>query len=112
MVNAWLIHGDPSIWEDPTEFKPGMFEGSSEEKEGSKFLPFGLGRRACLGATMGLRLVLLALGSAVQWFEWEKVGSAKVDMTPGTGPDLSKATSLEALCSPRPDLTKLLSRLS
>ncbi|MBA0623644.1 hypothetical protein Godav_009095, partial [Gossypium davidsonii] len=64
LVNAWAIHRDPSIWEDPTEFKPEMFEGSSEEKEGSKFLPFGLA------------VGFIGTCAAIQWFEWEKVGSA------------------------------------
>ncbi|XP_022716127.1 cytochrome P450 81D11-like [Durio zibethinus] len=109
-VNVWAIHRDPSIWEEPTKFKPERFEGTFEEK-GVEFLPFGLGRRACPGATMGLRLVLLTLGAAIQCFEWEKLGSDKVDMTPGTGLALSKARPLEALCCPRPDLIKLLSQL-
>ena len=110
LVHAWAIHRDPSIWKDPTKFKPERFEGTFEEKEGLKYLPFGLGRRACPGATMGFRLVLLALGSAIQCFEWEKVGSDKVDMTPGTGNGItiSKARPLEALFCPRPDLIKLL----
>ncbi|KAE8693736.1 cyclin-A3-4-like [Hibiscus syriacus] len=109
IVNVWAIHNDPSIWDEPTKFKPERFEGIS--KEGSKFLPFGLGRRACPGATMGLRLVLLALGAAIQCFHWENVGSDTVDMTPGTGQAaLSKDIPLEVLCSPRPDLTKLLSQ--
>ncbi|XVE94973.1 hypothetical protein REPUB_Repub02eG0056300 [Reevesia pubescens] len=110
MVHAWAIQRDPSLWEEPTKFKPERFEGTLEEK-GVKYLPFGHGRRACPGATMGLRLVLLALGAAIQCFEWEKVGSDKVDMTAGTGPAMSKARPLEALCSPRPDLIKLLSQL-
>ncbi|GMI91111.1 cytochrome P450, family 81, subfamily K, polypeptide 2 [Hibiscus trionum] len=111
MVHAWAIHRDPSVWDEPTKFKPERFEGSLEEKEGSKYLPFGLGRRACPGAAMGLRLILLALGVAIQCFEWEKVGSDKVDMTPGNGTFLLKAIPLEALCSPRPGLLKLLSQI-
>ncbi|XVF64137.1 hypothetical protein PTKIN_Ptkin09bG0143500 [Pterospermum kingtungense] len=110
LVHAWAIHRDPSIWEEPTKFKPERFEGAFEEREGLKYLPFGLGRRACPGATMALRLVLLALGAAVQCFEWEKVGSEEVDMTPVIGITNSKARPLEALCCPRPDLIKLLSQ--
>ncbi|XWS24159.1 hypothetical protein CRYUN_Cryun28dG0076700 [Craigia yunnanensis] len=109
LVKVWAIHRDPSIWEEPTKFKPERFEGTFEEKE-VKYLPFGLGRKACPGATMGLRLVLLALGAAIHCFEWEKVGSDKVDMTPGTGIAMSKSRLLESLCCPRPDLIKLLSQ--
>ncbi|KAE8658850.1 cyclin-A3-4-like [Hibiscus syriacus] len=110
MVNAWAIHRDPTIWDEPAKFKPERFQGSFQEKEGSKYLPFGLGRRACPGAAMGLRMILLALGTAIQCFEWEKVGSDKVDMTPGKGQFLLKAIPLEALCSPRPHLIKILSQ--
>ncbi|XVF36363.1 hypothetical protein REPUB_Repub19eG0052300 [Reevesia pubescens] len=110
LVHAWAIHRDPSIWVEPNKFKPERFEGTFEEKEAAKYLPFGHGRRACPGATMGLRLVLLALGATIQCFEWEKVGSEQVDMTPGTGIAMSKARPLEALCCPRPDLVKLLSQ--
>ncbi|KAE8692033.1 Cytochrome P450 [Hibiscus syriacus] len=46
----------------------------------------------------------------LQCFEWENVGSDTVDMTPRTGSLLSKAMPLEALCSPRPELIKLLTQ--
>ncbi|XVE55816.1 hypothetical protein DITRI_Ditri03aG0187500 [Diplodiscus trichospermus] len=71
LVNVWAIHRDPSMWEEPTKFKPERFEGTFEEiGQGVKYLHFGLGRRACPGVTMGLRLVSLALGAAIQCFEW------------------------------------------
>ncbi|OMO70595.1 Cytochrome P450 [Corchorus olitorius] len=107
VVNAWAIHRDPSIWEDPTKFKPERFEGNLEEKVG-KFLPFGLGRRACPGETMAIRLVLLALGAAIQCFDWERLGPEMVDKTPGVGLTIAKPRPLEALCSPRSELIKLL----
>ncbi|XVE55817.1 hypothetical protein DITRI_Ditri03aG0187600 [Diplodiscus trichospermus] len=109
-VNVWAIHRDPTLWEEPTKFKPERFEGTFEEK-GGKYIPFGLGRRACPGGTMGVRMVSLAVGAAIQCFQWEKVGSDKVDMTPGTGLALSRARPLEVLCCPRPDLIKLLSQV-
>ncbi|KAK8572480.1 hypothetical protein V6N13_048075 [Hibiscus sabdariffa] len=112
LVNAWAIHRDPGLWEEPTEFKPERFDNRTlEDTKGLKYLPFGLGKRACPGNTMGLRLVLLALGAAIMCFEWEKVGSDKVDMTPGGGIIISKAKLLEALCRPRPDLVKLISQI-
>ncbi|XVF39854.1 hypothetical protein PTKIN_Ptkin01aG0065900 [Pterospermum kingtungense] len=110
IVNVWAIQRDPSVWVEPNKFKPERFQGVLEEKGGVKYLPFGQGRRICPGATKGLRLVLLALGAAIQCFEWEKIGSEMVDMTPGTGLALSKGRPLEALCCPRPELIKLLSQ--
>ncbi|CAL5353227.1 unnamed protein product [Camellia sinensis] len=47
LVNAWAIHRDPKVWDDPTSFKPKRFEG--REVEGHKLMPFGMGRRACPG---------------------------------------------------------------
>ena len=46
LVNAWSMHRDPKLWEEPTKFKPERFEEINGEREGFKFIPFGIGRRA------------------------------------------------------------------
>ena len=46
LVNAWSMHRDPKLWEEPTKFKPERFEEINAEREGFKFIPFGIGRRA------------------------------------------------------------------
>ncbi|CDO96872.1 unnamed protein product [Coffea canephora] len=53
LVNAWAIHRDPNIWDDPESFKPERFEGV--EIASSKLLPFGMGRRSCPGAGLAQR---------------------------------------------------------
>ncbi|KAJ8567308.1 hypothetical protein K7X08_019516 [Anisodus acutangulus] len=63
LVNAWAIHRDPLLWEDPESFKPERFEGV--EVESWKLLPFGMGRRACPGYGLAQRVVGLALGTMV-----------------------------------------------
>ncbi|CAL5366837.1 unnamed protein product [Camellia sinensis] len=62
LVNAWAIHGSPKVWDDPTSFKPEWFEGG---EVGHKLMPFGLGRRACLGVGMAQRMLGSALGSLI-----------------------------------------------
>ncbi|XP_050228544.1 cytochrome P450 81C13-like [Mercurialis annua] len=105
LVNVWAMHRDPNVWEEPSEFRPERFE---EEQHELKFLPFGMGRRACPGAGMGTRMILLALGSLIQCFDWEHDG---LDMSQRFGLSLSKAKPLAAICSPRQELVNLLSQL-
>ncbi|CDP01255.1 unnamed protein product [Coffea canephora] len=56
-----------NIWDDPTKFKPERFDG--RVNEGYKLIPFGAGRRACLGTNLGRRVVALALGALIQCFD-------------------------------------------
>ncbi|CAL5426955.1 unnamed protein product [Camellia sinensis] len=99
LVNAWAIHRDPKVWDDPTSFKLERFEG--REVEGHKLMPFGMGRRACPGADLAQRVVGLALGSLIQCFEWERVSEEVVDLTEGKGLNMPKAEPLEAMCKAR-----------
>ncbi|KAK9949053.1 hypothetical protein M0R45_004599 [Rubus argutus] len=106
MVNAWAIHRDPELWDDPESFKPERFE--NVENESYKLLPFGLGRRACPGSGLAQRVVGLTLGSLIQCFEWERVGGENVDMTEGKGATMPKAVPLEVMCKARPIVNKVL----
>ncbi|KAL0314958.1 UNVERIFIED_CONTAM: cytochrome [Sesamum angustifolium] len=111
LVNAWAIQRDPKLWEEPEAFKPERFKGFEGGYDGLKFLPFGIGRRACPGSGMAMRLMGLALGTFIQCFEWKREGHNLVDLDEFTGITLSKVKPLEALYRPRSSLTSLLSQL-
>ncbi|KAK4836153.1 hypothetical protein QYF36_019236 [Acer negundo] len=106
LVNAWAIHRDPKLWEDPTSFKPERFENyvnGGDQDKGHKLMPFGVGRRACPGIGLAQRVVGLTLGSLIQCFEWEKVDEKEsVDMTEGNGITMPKAEPLVAMCKAHP----------
>ncbi|XP_057975343.1 cytochrome P450 81C13-like [Malania oleifera] len=110
LVNVWALNRDPKVWEEPEKFKPERFEGTEGDREGFKFIPFGVGRRACPGAGMGMRTVSLALGAVIQCFELEKVGQ-EVNMSCNFTTTMARAEPLEAVCAPRQNFLKLLSQL-
>ncbi|KAM7464286.1 hypothetical protein LguiA_032407 [Lonicera macranthoides] len=72
-VNAWAIGRDPDSWEDPLTFKPERFLNSSIEYKGQHFelIPFGSGRRICIGFPLAHRVVHLTLATLAQSFDWE-----------------------------------------
>ncbi|KAJ9189121.1 hypothetical protein P3X46_000452 [Hevea brasiliensis] len=106
-VNVWAIQRDPNLWEDPTSFKPERFENG--KAEAFKFLPFGLGRRACPGEGLANRTMGLSLGSLIQCFEWERVDGKEIDMTEKITITMSKVKPLEVMCKSRSILHKVLS---
>ncbi|ESQ53356.1 hypothetical protein EUTSA_v10024930mg [Eutrema salsugineum] len=108
-VNVWAIHRDPSVWDDPTSFRPERFEGKDQFGQYcSKMMPFGLGRRVCPGLGLANRVVGLLLGSMVQCFEWESGSGGPVDMTEGPGLSMPKAEPLVVTCRPREVASELL----
>ncbi|TXG52108.1 hypothetical protein EZV62_021277 [Acer yangbiense] len=73
LVNMWAIGRDPEVWENPEEFYPERFIGSSIDMKGQNFelVPFGAGRRSCPGMLMGILTVELALANLLYKFDWE-----------------------------------------
>ncbi|XP_047316361.1 cytochrome P450 81Q32-like [Impatiens glandulifera] len=110
-VNAWAIHRDSSIWEEPTKFKPERFSHGGEECEGFKWIPYGMGRRKCPGGGLANKVVCLALAALVQCFEWERVSVELVDMLEGSGLTMPKAVPLEAMCKAREEMVDVLKQL-
>ncbi|KAL6004854.1 hypothetical protein ACLOJK_005410 [Asimina triloba] len=108
MVNAWAIHRDPEVWEDPLEFRPERFISASDnykkfQLNGSDFryIPFGAGRRVCVGIPMAERMLIYSLASLVHSFEWRLPDGTKLDETDKFGVILKKASPLALVPTPR-----------
>ncbi|XP_037443508.1 cytochrome P450 81Q32-like [Triticum dicoccoides] len=109
IVNAYAIHRDPAVWEDPAAFRPERFEDG--KADGLLLMPFGMGRRRCPGETLALQTVGVVLGTLVQCFDWDRVDGAEVNMTEGVGITMPKAVALEAVCRPRAAMGDVLQKL-
>jgi hypothetical protein len=97
IVNAYLVHHDPEIYPDPYAFRPERFI----ESEGGRptgtytWLPFGGGRRRCLGASFAqleMKLVLRAVLSRYELAparpEQERARRRSITISPDRGAEV------------------------
>ena len=89
---AYGAHHDPRFWQDPEEFRPERWMGDAKKKQTKyAYLPFGGGRRSCIGGAMSQVENTLALSILLRRFRPEYAGegapgiSGTVTLTPRGG---------------------------
>ncbi|WVZ49631.1 hypothetical protein U9M48_000971 [Paspalum notatum var. saurae] len=72
LINIWAINLCADAWIEPNKFMPERFLGTEVNFMGRDFqlIPFGAGRRICLGLPLAYRMVHLMLGSLLHRFRW------------------------------------------
>ncbi|XP_016449378.1 premnaspirodiene oxygenase-like [Nicotiana tabacum] len=105
MVNVWAIGRDPKYWDDAESFKPERYEQSSVDFVGNNFeyLPFGSGRRICLGISFGIVNIYLPLAQLLYYFDWKLptgINPSDLDMTESDGASCARKSNLYLVASP------------
>jgi cytochrome P450 len=69
LISPWVLHRHRRLWRDPGRFEPERF--SSEQAAARarfSYLPFGGGRRICIGAAFAMAEATLLLATVAQRF--------------------------------------------
>jgi cytochrome P450 len=85
-ISPYLLHRNPMFWPDPAEFNPDRFMAGSTNAQFCKaavdnltrysYLPFGGGRRACIGQAFAELESVVILASIVQRYRLEWVSTS------------------------------------
>jgi cytochrome P450 len=74
-VSPYLVHRHPEFWPDPAGFDPGRFLPGGRADPATRhryaFIPFGGGRRACVGASFAELETVLVLATIARRFRLE-----------------------------------------
>ncbi|XP_035686088.1 cytochrome P450 2J1-like [Branchiostoma floridae] len=82
--NLWAALRDPEFYPEPDAFKPERFlDDKGQFNKGDTFIPFSLGRRACLGEQLARMELFLFFTSLMQHFTFKLPEGAPLPSTRG-----------------------------
>jgi len=70
-ISTYLVHRHREFWPDPAGFDPGRFLPGSADRPRYAYIPFGGGRRACVGQSFAELEAVLVLASIAQRYRLE-----------------------------------------
>ena len=80
MIAPWVLHRHVKLWENPAAFDPERF--SAERSAGRarfSYLPFGGGKRICIGAAFSLAEAVILLSTLAQRYKLRLVPGHRVE---------------------------------
>jgi cytochrome P450 len=82
IVVSYMLHRDRRYWPEPERFDPSRFMPGAPERPRLSFMPFGAGRRICVGAGFALMEGVLLTAMIAQRFQLDLVPGARVTPEP------------------------------
>uniref|UniRef100_A0A2N9FFP6 Cytochrome P450 n=1 Tax=Fagus sylvatica TaxID=28930 RepID=A0A2N9FFP6_FAGSY len=105
LLNVWVIHRDPKLWENPLEFQPERFLNDPSKLDYSgnnfKYIPFGSGRRICAGIPLAERTFMYTIASLIHLFEWKLPQGTELEFSDRFGIVTKKLNPTVAVPTPR-----------
>ncbi|GAU92109.1 hypothetical protein RvY_04234 [Ramazzottius varieornatus] len=78
MMHLYSILHDPELWDNVEEFKPDRFIKDGKISVPEYFVPFGAGRRSCIGEQLARKELFLVFANIMSHFNLEKPAGAEV----------------------------------
>jgi cytochrome P450 len=72
LASVYLVHHDPELYDEPYEFRPERFVGNPPGTY--TWIPFGGGRRRCLGASFALQEMKIVVRAVIARYRLSPVG--------------------------------------
>lgn len=86
VIPIYAIHHDERFWDRPEEFPPERFLPGGAKQHRSAYLPFGGGRRRCIGQTFALMEMVAVVATMTQEFVF--------DLEPGHPVEIEQSMTL------------------
>ncbi|XP_049631419.1 cytochrome P450 2J2-like [Suncus etruscus] len=78
MTNLTALHNDPAEWATPGTFNPEHFLENGQFKKREDFLPFSIGKRACLGEQLARTELFIFFTALMQKFTFRPPDNEKL----------------------------------
>lgn len=82
LASQWLVHRDPRWWPEPTAFRPERWLGGQTARPRGAYLPFGAGRRICIGEGFAWMEGVLLLATLARRWAFRAVPGHRVVLFP------------------------------
>jgi cytochrome P450 len=81
-INIYSLHRHPDFWENPEVFDPLRFNSENFKGKAFAYIPFGQGKRACIGKPLAMAELQIILPILLQNFNFKLLGNQQPIIRP------------------------------
>jgi cytochrome P450 family 307 subfamily A len=83
-LNNYELNMSPTLWNEPETFEPSRFISNNQISKPEFFIPFGFGRRSCMGYKMVHMLSFVIISNLMKDFTLLPIDNKEIKVVPGS----------------------------